>query len=78
MEGKEKNQHAAVELVAAVKRGLLSCSTMSADLKSFLSNCLVHGESSGVRSDGHWVPDTIDVWVSLGSRSGTESASHIE
>jgi len=66
--GKEKrrNRHAAVELVAAVKRGLLSCSAMAADLKGFLSNCFVHGESGGVRSDGHWVPEAID--LRLGGR----------
>ena len=39
---------------------------MAADLKGFLANCFVHGDSGGVRSGNHWVPGTID--LSLGGR----------
>lgn len=39
---------------------------MAADLTGFLANCFVRGDSGGVRSGLHWVPNTID--LRLGER----------
>jgi hypothetical protein len=45
--------------VVVEKQGLLGCTLMAADLKGFLANCFVGGESGSIQSEGRWVRDTI-------------------
>lgn len=47
--------------MAAGKRRLLGWTAVASDLTGFLANCFVRGESGVVESEGHWVPNTIDL-----------------